>query len=255
MSEPQPIPVQFADPELMRKIAGITSPMPSPAQVQKPADQFSFGSPDGFDTFEAPKQDFADMQQAAQPLPQAVLNQAPNSQQQPAPSFNQPNQPAQQPQAQQPILAMDSSNNAFNNMYLSQTPKQREIIDAMEKALNFKDLFTRKRFLLKSWIVIPGKLKLTLESMSQQELMDFWEEFNDVKGSQFYLDARLARKYCTKTVRAINEAMLPEDEAKRDEFIGSLDHAFIQIMFDYAKLFELARLKLMHSGDILQNPI
>lgn len=223
--------VKFADPDILKKMGIMPGTKPEP-QASKNVTDFSMDSdienknitidtfaPDKIE-FEQNKQDDHVAKDTANTDKDTPVNQ-------------------------------DSSNIAamFNNL----SEKQKTIVNNMCRDLNIKDLFTSHRFKL-SYNIIPGQLQVTFQSMTQQELSDFWNEFTDIKGSSMYIEALLAVKYCSRVIIALNKKPLPDSVEEREAIFNGFDHIFIQVLFDYAKLFELARLKFLHKENLEQNP-
>ena len=256
--------VRFADPEMLRKM-GFPIPEGSGAAAQSPniPQDFSFDANPNpaqvtspFDTFVAPppatgqptNQPLPSMASAGAVLPVTGIEVAPQA------AATQ----AQAPTAKtdvvgaKPATTLDSSNAMFTDVYRTLTAKQKLIVDDMAGQLDIADLFKTRRFKL-NYTLIPGKLKVGFQSMTQQEIQDFWEALSDVKGSNLFIDALVAKKHCARIVVALNNKPIGEPE-QREELFGTFDHTFVQLLFDYVKLFEIARMRFLHQGDFTENP-
>jgi hypothetical protein len=202
--------------------------MPQPSQAaQKTADDFN--------AFQAPAQDQGKYQ-------------AP---QEPTTAFNTGTTAPPKPSAAPGYI--DSSSSAFSGLYSGLTIKQKEIVDAMAEKLDIMDLFKKRRFFLK-WTIIPKKLVVDMRSQLSDEMKEFWESLAELKGSDFAMRCVIAVKGTARTVYALNNSVLPESLEEREKMLAGFDHTFINLLSDYVNLFEIARMKLLHGGDLVTRP-
>lgn len=223
-----PATVKFADPELLARMGFAPGGTAAPAAPAAP--DFSFDSQPSTDPFVAP---------TAAPETGTHSNQMHATRQNdtPAPATGSPD--------------YDSSSHGFSMSYTNLTKKQRDIVDAMASSFKISDLFSKRRFVIE-WTIIPAQLKIGMQSLTTDEITEFWEALNDLKGSTPYIDAVVAREFCIRSLVSINGKPLPAEKA---DLVKSFDFSLIQLFFDYLKLFETARMKFLHQADLVQNPM
>lgn len=249
-----PATVKFADPELLRRIGADFNGIPQ-TQSQETTDTFAFReesepSNEAF-TFQ-PQQPEAPRKPVAQ-MPQDIPGIGPSPTPRALPELGkQQAAQAQSGQAPSEASSFDSSSPGFTMAYANLSAKQRDIVDRMAESFRMADLFSKRRFALE-WTIVPKQLKIGMQSLTTEEMASFWESLSELKGSTPYIDAVVAKEFCTRSIFSINGQQIPAE--KRTELIGGFDFTLIQIMFDYLKLFETARMRFLHQADLVKNPI
>jgi len=240
ISQPDGIPqIKFADPELLRKLN-----IPVPDGMPETPRPMAETSGNMFDF----------SQGAANKTPQSATTQSPQ--------FSQPS-PERQVSPEQQMTADESANQdgmsegmqknintdgpeaAFAQTYDALSKKQREIVDLMAGQLKFADLFQKRRFSLK-FDIVPGQLRVTFVSMSQEENEDFWKKFRDIQLNKFEIELMMNLHRCAYTIAELNNSAIPVNQ--RLDLFKSFDNSLIHVLANYSSLFELAKMKVLYQS-------